>query len=648
MNNLVKIVAYEDQGRLEICPETMFNKGSKLGKKLLEKEKERVLKLGEVTSAEDEIDSKISEIRHTAQRLATDFEQTQLPDLKELVHLEQIAEQVFGNNSPESILAAFYLMKSNSAYYKRKGFQYQSRTADEVEKRLEELEMRKQAQETIKTFIICLKEQSTERIETEAELNDLLHLLKRHAGGARNLNDQEQQRVRDLVRLINQEFKLEFSGNLHEVTRKILVNFELIEPEQHLIFEKFDLYQIKTNKYSAEIQTIREKLKSLENSKRQNLTNLKSYTIDDQDTADMDDALSLRQTPEGFELGIHISDISYLISEKSALDKLALSKGTSIYCPDQNFNMLPAELAEELASLVAGENRPVLSILFKLDSQFNILKFKLTPAYIQVKEKLDYDSLDQELETGSNQLANDLHSATAKNESIRLANGANTLPKSYAQLKYDGQNIAFKVIDENSVFRKLVAEAMIMYNHALAVEAQRNFLPMFFRAQEAVSSEELQNSIQFKPSYHHFTARPHASLGLSAYLQATSPIRRYMDLINQRQVTHFLETKRKLYDNKSLKRIEHKLFRPLGLAKQITKETQRYWQMRYLQNINPEGTYVNGTVIKHDQGSVLVRLDESLLISKFKSNTPLKPAQEVQLKITSNIPAENILRLELA
>ena len=89
---------------------------------------------------------------------------------------------------------------------------------------------------------------------------------------------------------------------------------------------------------------------------RRDLSNLPLITIDGEHTRDFDDALSLEELPEGWRLGIHISDVSTVVQPGAPLDQEAWERGTSIYLPERRLPMLPEEISEDLLSLLATAN----------------------------------------------------------------------------------------------------------------------------------------------------------------------------------------------------------------------------------------------------------------------------------------------------
>ena len=128
--------------------------------------------------------------------------------------------------------------------------------------------------------------------------------------------------------------------------------------------------------------------------RRQDLTGLELITIDGERTRDFDDALSLEQSPAGWRLGIHISDVSALVLADTPLDREAQERATSIYLPERRLPMLPEEISEDLLSLLAHQERRALSFMVTLSPEAEVLDWAIVPSLIKVGRRLTYHEVD--------------------------------------------------------------------------------------------------------------------------------------------------------------------------------------------------------------------------------------------------------------
>ena len=325
---------------------------------------------------------------------------------------------------------------------------------------------------------------------------------------------------------------------------------------------------------------------------RHDLTSLSLMTIDGQSTLDFDDALSIEKVGDKYRLGIHIVDVGHFVRKGDNIDREALARGSSIYMPDQKISMLPAALAEELCSLKAGELRPAISTMVDLSPSKEIIDYEIIPSLINVKHQLTY--YDVNLAADQNQDIIILREIAEKFRQQRLDSGAVqiTVPEINVWLSED-QSISVNKINRESPGRMLVSEIMILANWLMAKFLADNNVPAIFRSQPA-PRERLyrrdegtlfQNWMQRR-----FLSRfvldhkpgKHSGLGLDAYVTATSPIRKFFDLITQRQVRALLGLEQP-YTSKEIDLLIQKLQLPMGNVGRIQHGRQRYWLLKYLE-----------------------------------------------------------------
>ena len=143
-----------------------------------------------------------------------------------------------------------------------------------------------------------------------------------------------------------------------------------------------------------EAKAIRQEVSKKDIPNRLDLRNEEMFTIDGDDSKDLDDAVSVKKLKNGnYELGVHIADVSYYVKEGSKLDKEAITRGTSIYMLDRVIPMLPKELSNGICSLNAGQDRFAISAIMEINKEGNVVKAKIAKSVINVNERMTYNNV---------------------------------------------------------------------------------------------------------------------------------------------------------------------------------------------------------------------------------------------------------------
>jgi exoribonuclease-2 len=375
---------------------------------------------------------------------------------------------------------------------------------------------------------------------------------------------------------------------------------------------------------------------------RTDLTTLPLMTIDGQSTLDFDDALSIEKVGDGFRLGIHIVDVGHYVRKGDVIDQEALSRGSSIYMPDQKISMLPTELSEGLCSLRAGELRPAISMMVNLSHSLEILDYEILPSLINIKHQLTY--YDVNLAADQNQDVMILREIAQKFRQRRLDAGAVQISVPEINLWLaDDRTITVNKINRESPGRMLVAELMILANWLSAKYLAENDVPAIFRTQPP-PRERLyrgdegtlyQNWMQrrflsrFVLSHR---ADKHSGLGLDAYVTATSPIRKYFDLVTQRQIRAALGLEQP-YTSEEIDRLIQLLAVPMSNVPRIQSGRHRYWLLKYLEQ--RIGEKEEAIVLKKQRNHYQILLSSYMIECELpiSGGFVLKPEDLIQVTI---------------
>lgn len=384
--------------------------------------------------------------------------------------------------------------------------------------------------------------------------------------------------------------------------------------------------------------------KSLESSsdQRKDLTALPVMTIDGQATLDYDDAISIVDHGDYYQLGVHIVDVGHYIKKGDVIDQEALARASSIYMPDLKIPMLPPGMAEDLCSLKAGELRPAISAMVNLSRSYEIIDYEIFASLIRVQHQLTYYDVNLTAEESWDIIT--LCDIAEKFRQRRLDNGAVqiTLPDINVWIDENGEAAVSK-INRESPGRMLVSEIMIMANWLTARFLAEYKAPAIYRSQigpkerlyKGNEGTLFQNVMQRRHlSRFVLSSVPehHAGLGLNAYVTATSPIRKYFDLATQRQVRAMLGMEEP-YTEEEIDHIIQMLEQPMGDVSRIQSNRSRYWLLKYLEQ--RIGRKEEAIVLLKRRNNYQILLNQYMLECDLplSSGIALKPEDLIQVTI---------------
>ena len=325
---------------------------------------------------------------------------------------------------------------------------------------------------------------------------------------------------------------------------------------------------------------------------RLDLCHLATYTLDDAGTREIDDAVSLDVQNGEVWIWVHIADPARLISPGSPLDQEARRRATSLYLADGVLPMLPLGLAAGPLSLRAGQRTAAISVSVRLDSAGAIADRRIARSWVQPRYGLTYADGDELIELappGDETLA-DLSQMMQLRSRWRRKQGALMFDRMEGRFRRSDGALSLQLV-EPSPARLMVSEAMLLMGAVVAEFGCQHELALPFRSQppaELPSQAEL-DQLPEGPARDAAIKRclsrgvqgtqpmAHFSLGLSAYVQATSPIRRYADLATHRQIIAQMENITPLSEPEMGELIDD-LDDPLRQSIQISREDQRHWQ----------------------------------------------------------------------
>jgi len=397
---------------------------------------------------------------------------------------------------------------------------------------------------------------------------------------------------------------------------------------------------------------------------RIDLTHLATYSLDDAGTREIDDALSLERRDGVDWIWIHIADPSRLIEIDSPLDQEARRRATSLYLAEGVMPMLPLELAAGPLSLRAGQRCAALSVAIRLDDDGAVAEQRIARSWIRPRYGLTYTDGDEliELAPPGDEALSDLSGLLMLRMRWRRSKGAVMFDRPEGRFRRSDEGLSLQVIDP-SPSRLMVSEAMLLMGAVVANFGQQHDLPLPFRSQPAAelpSTDELDR-IPEGPARDAAIKRclsrgvqgtrpmPHFSLGLEAYVQATSPIRRYADLVAHRQIIAQLSGSAPMGEER-LGEVIDDLDDPLRQSIQISREDQRHWQQVWFSE--HQSTVWSAQFLRwlrpQDRLALVHVSDLAMdLVGVVTSSTP-EPGDTLELRVGRADPVRGELQLQIS
>jgi exoribonuclease-2 len=336
-----------------------------------------------------------------------------------------------------------------------------------------------------------------------------------------------------------------------------------------------------------------------------------AVTVDDEDTIEVDDALSCEPLADGgVRVRVHIALVADFVVKGGAMDREAASRATTVYLPETTIRMLPDPISCRAASLIEGEERPVMTTDVRLSADGELLDASIYPARIPIMRRLDYDMVDRilESETDIDETAatvSRLNAAAVKLRERRRTAGAVLVQRREAKVRVHGDDVEITVLDNASPGRTLVAEFMVLSNFVAARYAAANRIPIIYRVQPQVGGGDMASMrprLSLHPEYH-------AGIGLDFYAQLSSPIRRYADLVLQRQLLGALANRGHetppIYNVDELLAVLAGAENAEASGRELERRAKRYWILRYLERHAQDGPLL-AYVAREGQSAELV------------------------------------------
>ncbi|MEO0986734.1 MAG: ribonuclease R family protein [Cyanobacteria bacterium J06639_14] len=580
----------------------------------------------------------------------------------ESVEPKSLALLLFSEQSPSFCYAAHRLLSEDKIFFKQKGDRYEPRSAAQVKELLHQIEKEAQRQEEWEGFLARARQRlAGESLEWQKSDRPRLETLEKFA----LLGDEASQRA----------VAQEILSALDRDTSSAAAFDILVALGQWGVHENLALRRRQIPVHFSEAASTMA-LYRLTNpppdpdEHRLDLTALKTYTIDDESTQEIDDGLSVEiLEDERQRIWVHIADPTRWVVPGDDLDLEARRRCTTLYLPTGMVPMFPIELAAGPMSLVQGEECCALSFGVVLTADGAIEDYTISTSRVKPTYRLTYEDVDEMLGLGIQAEPELL--AIARWAEIRqrwrTGQGAINIHMPESSIKVvqeeDQEAVDIQLLDD-SLARQTVAEMMILAGEVAARYGQTHSLAMPFRSQpqpELPSDEELMQLptplVRYSAirrcmprSEMGITPARHATLGLDGYSQVTSPIRRYTDLLAHFQLKAHLRGDPLPFSSLEMTELMQGASSGAYEAVLVERQTKRYWALEYLRLQGPEQPWSVMLLrwLRENEKLGLILFEELGLELAMRFERSLELGEQFQIKVTYVNPRQDVIRMEEA
>ncbi|MBE9034158.1 RNB domain-containing ribonuclease [aff. Roholtiella sp. LEGE 12411] len=587
----------------------------------------------------------------------------------ETVTSDQMANLLFSESDALYCYAAHCLLSEDKLYFKQKAEAYEPRTTAQVAERKHQMEVEALKAKGQQEFLARV-EQALKGEAVEWQRHDLQRLegLEKYAA-----------LLADTVRMgVNYDSLaraypppapvLETMTMLGRPTTppgafQLLVDLGWWSPYENLFLRRSSIPIQFPNKVLEVAQQRLDFPPTDLDANRLDLTHLKAYTIDDESTTEIDDGLSWELLPDGRQrLWVHIADPTRWLAPEDDLDLEARKRGSTVYLPTGMIPMFPELLATGPMSLVQGRVCCALSFGIVLDITGAVEDYSIHTSLIKPTYRLTYEDADEVLELGV-QAEPEIEAIATwaqRRRTWRYAQGAISINMPEAMIKVKGDEINIDILDD-SPSRQLVAEMMILAGEVAARYGQAHNIPLPFRGQPQPELPPEEELLQLPAGFVRacamrrcmpksemsITPLRHAGLGLDTYTQATSPIRRYSDLLTHFQLKAHLRGEMLPFSAEQLKEVMMTVTSTTQEVTMVERQTNRYWALEYLRR-HPEQTW-NVTVLmwlREDSNLALILLEDLGLQLPMIFKRSVNLGEQILVKVSHADPQKDMIQFQ--
>ncbi len=587
----------------------------------------------------------------------------------ETVTPKEMANLLFSNSDATLCYAAHCLLSDDKMYFKQKGEGYEPRSATAVAERKHQLEIEalraKGQQEFLERVEQALKGESVEwgrherhRIEAVEKYAALLADIVRGGVTYDTLG-----RAYPPPAPVLETITMLGRPATPQGAFQLLIDLGWWSPHENLFLRRSSIpVQFPSKVLEVAQQRLDFPPDDLD-SDRLDLTHLKVYTIDDESTTEIDDGVSWERLADGQERWwVHIADPTRWLEPEDELDLEARKRGSTVYLPTGMIPMFPELLATGPMSLIQGKVCCALSFGIILNQAGAVDNYSIHASLIKPTYRLTYEDVDEMLELGveAEPEIEAIALGAKRRKQWRYAQGAISINMPEAMIKVKNDEISIDILDD-SKSRQLVAEMMILAGEVAAHYGKTNNIPLPFRGQpqpELPPDEELlllpagfvracamrrcmpKSEMSINPLRH-------AGLGLDTYTQATSPIRRYSDLLTHFQLKAHLRGEVLPFTADELKEVMMTVTAITQELTMVERQTNRYWALEYLRRHPQQVWQVTVLMwLREDSNLALILIEDLGLQLPMTFKRSVNLGEQILVKVSHSDPQKDVIQFQ--
>ncbi|WP_315789228.1 ribonuclease R [Fischerella sp. JS2] len=587
----------------------------------------------------------------------------------EAVTPQVMASLLFSESQPPQCYAAYWLLSEDKIYFKQKGDSYEPRTAAQVAERKHQIEIEALKAKGQQEFLARVEQAlKGEAVEWQRHDRHRLEALEKYATLLADivrvgLNYDSLARAYPPPAPVLETMNMLGRSATPQGTFQLLVDLGWWSPHENLFLRRSSIpVQFPTKVLEVSQQRLQSPLPDPDVN-RLDLTYLKVYTIDDESTTEIDDGLSWEQLADGRErLWVHIADPTRFLLPEDELDLEARKRGSTVYLPTGMVPMFPEILATGPMSLVQGQVCCALSFGIILDASGAVEDYSIHASFIKPTYRLTYEDVDEmlDLDVQAEPEIAAIARWANKRKAWRYAQGAISINMPEAMIKVKEDDINIYVLDD-SPSRQLVAEMMILAGEVAARYGQTHQIPLPFRGQPQPELPPEQELLQLPAGFVRacamrrcmpksemsITPVRHAGLGLDTYTQATSPIRRYSDLLTHFQLKAHLRGDVPPFSAEQLKEVMMTVSTITQEVTMVERQTNRYWALEYLRRCTDKVWQATVLMwLREDSGLALILLEDLGLQLPMSFRRALKLGEQVLVKVFHVDPQKDVIQFQ--